>query len=92
MPKNDGKMTQRPFGFTVEEFSARRRAVMEKIGWDAVALLPGAGPVYGFENFRQTNEFYYYVVLSAAVLFVAGRRRGKVYSLPARTRSADGTQ
>jgi len=45
--------------FTAAEFTARRREVAERIGRDAITILPGAGPVYGFENFRQTNEFYY---------------------------------
>lgn len=45
--------------FPPEELAARRAAVYEAIGDDALVLLQGAPNVQGFHVFRQTNNFYY---------------------------------
>jgi len=44
--------------FTADDFSARRKKVMEKIG-DGVAILQGAALPEGYVKFRQDNNFYY---------------------------------
>lgn len=44
--------------FPKEEFSERRDKVLDALG-GACALLQGAGPVGGFDVFRQTNDFFY---------------------------------
>lgn len=55
--------------FTPEEFSRRRAHVFEQIG-DAAAVLQGAGPLRGFELFRQTNEVLYLTGLEAPQAYV----------------------
>jgi len=72
--------------FPSEEFSARRRIVMDELGSTACALMQGAGPVMGFEVFRQTNEFYYLTGISIpqAYLLIDGRSNQSVLYLPHR--------
>src|SRR5271157_1945168 len=79
-------MSQASPTFTAEEFSARRQAVAEKIGKEAIAILPGAGPVYGFENFRQTNESYYLCGVEApqSYLLLEGGGGRSILFLPER--------
>jgi Xaa-Pro aminopeptidase len=45
--------------FSPEEFQQRRRAIADRIGASAVAMIGGAGATGAFDYFRQTNEFYY---------------------------------
>ena len=45
--------------FPPEEFAARRAAVYDAIGKDAVAVLQGAPSPAGYTRIRQSNEFYY---------------------------------
>lgn len=45
--------------FSPEEFQRRRRAITEKIGSQAIAVLSGFGATGAFDYFRQSNEFYY---------------------------------
>ena len=73
-------------GFPAEEFSARRARVFEAIGPSAHALLQGAGPVRGFEVFRQTNEFHYLTGLNVpqSYLLLDGSRRSASLYLPSR--------
>jgi len=63
--------------FPAEEFTARRGMVMDAIGSDAVAIVPGAPGVDGFKVFRQSNEFYYLTGLESphAYLVIDGRSR-----------------
>lgn len=45
--------------FRPEEFQQRRKAIMDKIGSKAMAVLGGFGATGAFDYFRQSNEFYY---------------------------------
>lgn len=45
--------------FPPAHLSSRRAAVYDAIGAGAHALLQGASPLLGFEEFRQSNDFYY---------------------------------
>ncbi len=68
----------------------RRRAIFRQIAPDSCVLVQGAGPVRGFERFRQTNEFYYLcgVVVPQAYLLLDAQRRIATLFLP--PRSSDG--
>ena len=74
--------------FTPAEFADRRTSLYGEIG-DAVAVLQGAGPVRGFELFRQTNETLYLTGLEvpqAYVLLDGAAQKTSVY-LPSRPES-----
>ena len=73
-------------GFPAEEFSARRARVLDAIGASAHGLLQGAGPVRGFEVFRQNNEFHYLTGLDVpqCYLLLDGSRRTASLYLPSR--------
>lgn len=73
------------FWFTPAEFAQRRERVFDAIG-DAVAVLQGAGPVRGFEQFRQTNEVHYLTGLEApqAYVLLDGAARSASAFLPHR--------
>ncbi len=62
--------------FAPEEFAARRARLLGLLG-GASAVLQGAGPVRGFEAFRQANDFYYLcgVEEPQALLLLDGRSR-----------------
>jgi Xaa-Pro aminopeptidase len=72
--------------FAGAEFKTRHKRVYDFIGSDAVAVLQGAGPVFGFEIFRQTNEFFYLTGLDVpqAYLLLDGRSRTATVYLPHR--------
>lgn len=72
------------FPFPPEEFAARRSQVFDRIGPKSLACLQGAGPVRGFEVFRQTNEFFYLggVEVPQAYLLLDGRTRTTTLFLP----------
>jgi Xaa-Pro aminopeptidase len=72
--------------FTAADFKARHGRVYDHIGNNAVAVLQGAGPVFGFEIFRQTNEFFYLtgVDVPQAYLLLDGRERRATLYLPHR--------
>lgn len=76
--------------FPPEELRARRAAVFDRIGPGACALVQGAGPVRGYEPFRQTNEFYWLcgVESAQAYLWLDGRRRATTLFLPRRDEKA----
>ncbi len=63
--------------FPAEEFAARRGRVLDAIGAQALAIVPGAAGVDGFKVFRQSNEFYYLTGLETphAYLVLDGRTR-----------------
>lgn len=63
--------------FPAEEFVERRGKVMDAIGNEAIAIVPGAPGVDGFKVFRQSNEFYYLTGLESphAYLVIDGRSR-----------------
>jgi len=72
--------------FPSEEFAARRVKIFDAIESDAFAVLQGAPPSRGFEDFRQTNEFYYCcgVEIPQAYLLLDGRQRRTSLYLPHR--------
>jgi Xaa-Pro aminopeptidase len=72
--------------FSPSEFAGRRRAIVDAIGPGACALVQGAGPVAGFEVFRQTNEFYYLTGISIpqAYVLIDGRMNTSTLYLPHR--------
>ena len=82
--------------FTPEEFAARRERVFEAIGTDTCGVVQGAGPVNGFEAFRQTNEFFYLcgLELPSCLLLLDGRSRRTTIFLPRRgdAKSSEGDQ
>jgi len=73
-------------GFPPAEFAERRGKVFDAIGDASHALLQGAGPVRGFEVFRQSNEFHYLCGLEVpqALLLLDGARRAALLYLPHR--------
>lgn len=75
--------------FTPEDFARRRARVYDAIG-DGMAVLQGAGPLRGFELFRQTNEMLYLSGLEApqAYLLLDGRSRKALAFLPHRPEKA----
>ncbi len=70
--------------FPCEEFQRRRRAIMERIGAHASAVIGGAGATGAFDYFRQTNEFYYLtgVEVPHAYLRIDGGTRESTLYLP----------
>lgn len=71
--------------FPADEFAQRRARVMDAIGAEAIAVVPGAPGVDGFKVFRQSNEFYYLTGLETphAYLVLDGRtRRTTLYLSP----------
>lgn len=69
--------------FSPDDFSARRKKVMEKIG-DGVAVLLGAELTESYTKFRQDNNFYYLtgVEVPDAVLIIDGRNKQSVLLVP----------
>jgi Xaa-Pro aminopeptidase len=63
--------------FPADEFIERRGRIMDAIGNQALAIVPGAPGVDGFKVFRQSNEFYYLTGLESphAYLVIDGRSR-----------------
>jgi len=77
--------------FPPEEFAARRAAVYDAIGKEAVAILQGAPSPVGYTRFRQTNELYYLCgieVPHAYLLLDGDKRRATVY-LPHRNEARE---
>ncbi len=72
--------------FTPEDFQERRHRIFRRIGSNSSVLIRGAGPVAGFEVFRQTNEYYYLtgVAVPQAYLLMDGARRHSALYLPHR--------
>lgn len=72
--------------FGAADFRARHQRVYDAIGDRAMALIQGAGPVGGFEVFRQTNELFYFcgVEVPHAILLLDGRTRTTSLYLPPR--------
>ncbi|MDZ4700024.1 MAG: Xaa-Pro peptidase family protein [Rhodothermales bacterium] len=72
--------------FPPEEFNARREAIYDAIGPDAIALLQGAPSPRGYTRFRQTNEFYYLTGVEAphALVVLDGSTRSASIYLPHR--------
>ncbi len=70
--------------FPPGEFRARRAAVMEQIGAQAVAVIAGAAATGAFDRFRQTNEFFYLcgVEVPHAYLLIDARSRETTLYLP----------
>jgi Xaa-Pro aminopeptidase len=72
--------------FPPEEFAARRAAVYDAIGKEAVAVLQGAPSPVGYTRFRQANEFYYLcgIEVPHAYLLLDGEKRRAAVYLPHR--------
>ena len=70
--------------FTRQEFGARRAAIYDSIGRDAVALMQGLPSVHSSAVFRQSNEFYYVtgVVVPQALVLLDGATRRTILYLP----------
>lgn len=71
--------------FTPAEFAERRSRLYSAIG-DAVAVIQGAGPLTGFQLFRQTNEALYLTGLEApqAYVLLDGAAQATALYLPSR--------
>jgi Xaa-Pro aminopeptidase len=69
--------------FTADDFAARRKKLMEKIG-DAVAVMQGAELPEGYIKFRQDNNFYYLsgVEVPDAVMIIDGRNKRSILLVP----------
>lgn len=72
--------------FSKEEFTERRTRILDAIGNNAIALIPGASGLPGFSVFRQSNTFYYLTGLETAhaYLLLNGRTRQVSLYLPHR--------
>jgi len=72
--------------FPASEFQERRAKVFEKIGRNALALIPGAASADSPQVFRQSNEFYYLTGVSAphCYLLLDGRSRKTLLFIPHR--------
>ena len=68
------------------EFAARRNAIYDAIGPDAVALVQGAASPHGHARFRQSNDFYYLCGIEVAhsYLLLDASRRKTILFLPHR--------
>jgi Xaa-Pro aminopeptidase len=80
--------------FPVEEFAARRRAVMDRIG-DAIAVIQGAPEMSAEVAFRQNNQFFYLsgVEVPRAILVIDGKsRRSSLYLGPPRRERYNGPE
>jgi Xaa-Pro aminopeptidase len=77
--------------FPPEEFAARRAAVYDTIGKDAVAILQGAPSPVGYTRFRQSNEFYYLcgIEVPHAYLLLDGHARRAAVYLPHRNEARE---
>jgi Xaa-Pro aminopeptidase len=71
---------------SAEDFAARHTVIYEAIGALSLAVIQGAGPVGGFEIFRQTNEFFYLTGLEVpqAYLVLDGRTKRSTLYVPHR--------
>ncbi|HMB78607.1 MAG TPA: aminopeptidase P N-terminal domain-containing protein [Vicinamibacterales bacterium] len=70
--------------FPIEEFSARRSSLMERIG-DGVAIVQGTTERPGEQPFRQNNQFFYLtgVAEPRAIVTIDGRtKRSTLYLQP----------
>src|SRR5262249_20572153 len=72
--------------FPPEEFQARWKAVFDRIGNEAVAIVQGAAKPNGFLLPRQSNEFYHLCGIETphAYLVLDGRDRKVTLLLPPR--------
>ena len=80
--------------FSKEEFAARRSAIFDGIGTNAIALIQGAGGLAGFSVFRQSNTFYYLTGLESAhaYLLLNGKTRQSTLYLPHRDEATERNQ
>ncbi len=72
--------------FSADEFAARRNAVYDAIGQNAIAIIQGASSPTGYTRFRQSNEFYYLCGIESphAYLLLDGATRRATLYLPHR--------
>jgi len=77
--------------FPPEEFAARRAAVYEAVGKEAVAVLQGAPSPVGYTRFRQSNEFYYLcgIEVPHAYLVLDGDKHRAALYLPHRNEARE---
>ena len=69
--------------FTADDFAARRKRVMEKIG-DGIAVLQGAELPEAYVKFRQDNNFYYLsgVEVPGAMMIIDGKQKISILLVP----------
>ncbi len=69
--------------YTADDFAARRKRVMEKIG-DGIAILQGAELPEGYVKFRQDNNFYYLsgVEIPGAMMIIDGKNKRSALLVP----------
>jgi Xaa-Pro aminopeptidase len=80
--------------FPLQEFAARRRVVMDRIG-DAIAVIQGAPEMSAEVAFRQNNQFFYLtgVEVPRAILVIDGTaRRSTLYLGPPRRERYNGPE
>jgi Xaa-Pro aminopeptidase len=80
--------------FPIEEFAARRAAVMDRIG-DAIAVVQGAPEMSAEVAFRQNNQFFYLtgVEVPRAILVIDGKaRKSSLYLPPPRRERYNGPE
>jgi Xaa-Pro aminopeptidase len=80
--------------FPKEELAARRSAVFDAVGSNAIALIQGASGLPGFSVFRQSNTFYYLTGLESAhaYLLMNGKTRQSAIYLPHRDEDTEHSQ
>ncbi|MGE5816142.1 MAG: aminopeptidase P N-terminal domain-containing protein [Acidobacteriota bacterium] len=76
--------------FPLEEFTARRARVAEKIG-DGVAIIQGAAEYPAYVKFRQNNQFFYLtgVEVPRAIVVIDGRSKKTTLFLQPRDERAE---
>ena len=76
--------------FPPSSLSERRARVYDAIGAGAHALLQGASPLLAFEEFRQSNDFYYLcgIEVPQAYLLLDSERRRSTLFIPRRGNAA----
>ncbi len=69
--------------FSADDFAARRKRLMEKIG-DGIAILQGAELPEGYVKFRQDNNFYYLsgVEIPGAMMILDGKQKMSMLLVP----------
>lgn len=73
-----------------EEFASRRARVMQAIG-DGVVVVQGAAETAAYEQFRQSNQFFYLtgVEVPRAILVIDGRAKASTLYIPPRDERAE---
>jgi Xaa-Pro aminopeptidase len=80
--------------FPPDEFKARWAKLYDEIGANAVAIVPGAAQVRGFNLPRQSNEFYYLCGIDTPHSYIVldGKARKAILYLPERNRRLEAAE